>query len=378
MTSERRPRERTSAGRSAIGRFLRGRSAAKAGIVVTAAAISLAPFPQTWVERFYSNGLYPAIQSVLTPLSDWAPFALADVWIIAAVVILPGWWTTRIFRAGRRKRWRTAGLLFLNTIVAVAAAFLLFELLWGLNYARLPLNAKLDFNEEQVSRENLYRLTSRTVQGLNSVSAELDGVDESAAEWRLKLHASLDAVVTGLGRPKGIRAGTAKRTVFNRYLAATGIAGFFNPFGHEVVLESGLLPIEVPFSLAHEWAHQAGFADESEANFIGLLACVRSESSLARYSGWLALYEYLPRRMNGEGIALPEPAPRVKADLSAIAARIRSRYSQTLGAAQSRVYDGFLKANNVEAGIGSYGLLVRLVLGTRFEGDWVPIRKRMQ
>ena len=36
---------------------------------------------------------------------------------------------------------------------------------------------------------------------------------------------------------------------------------------------------------AHEWAHLAGYADESEANFVGWLTCARA-SDAARYSGW--------------------------------------------------------------------------------------------
>jgi hypothetical protein len=37
-----------------------------------------------------------------------------------------------------------------------------------------------------------------------------------------------------------------------------------------------LLPFEKPFVAAHEWAHLAGYADESEASFVGWLTCVRA------------------------------------------------------------------------------------------------------
>jgi hypothetical protein len=39
---------------------------------------------------------------------------------------------------------------------------------------------------------------------------------------------------------------------------------------------------------------------------------------------------------------------------------------------QARIYNSFLKANRVQAGIGSYGLVTRLMVGTRFEGNWTP------
>src|SRR5207249_1966491 len=149
------------------------------------------------------------------------------------------------------------------------------------------------------------------------------------------------------------------------------------------------------FLLAHEWGHLAGFADESEASFVGLLACARSSSPAIRYSGWLALYEHLPEdalRAAEQGLQKdtavpPAPArigsggdrvhglsPLVVADLRAIAERVSRRRSRWISLVSTRTYDRFLKANRVAAGVASYGLVVQLVLGTRFERPWVPAR----
>ena len=100
-----------------------------------------------------------------------------------------------------------------------------------------------------------------------------------------------------------------------------------------------------------------------------------------RYSGWLALYSYLSSvrraRSNDEGFAasIPALAPEVKADLRAMIERSRKRLSPALSRAQGEVYDRYLKANRVEAGIESYSLMVRLMLGTRFDDGWVPARR---
>ena len=68
-------------------------------------------------------------------------------------------------------------------------------------------------------------------------------------------------------------------------------------------------------------------------------------------------------------------APEVVADLRAIGERASRNIDQGISRVQARVYDRFLKANRVQAGIGSYGLLVRLVVGTRFVPAWVPVRR---
>ena len=52
----------------------------------------------------------------------------------------------------------------------------------------------------------------------------------------------------------------------------------------EIILNPDLLPVEQPSVLAHEWAHLGGYADESEANFIAWIACVRSGDPAAQYS----------------------------------------------------------------------------------------------
>ena len=48
-----------------------------------------------------------------------------------------------------------------------------------------------------------------------------------------------------------------------------------DPFFLETLLAPDLLDVERPFVIAHEWGHLAGYADESEANFIAWLACRR-------------------------------------------------------------------------------------------------------
>jgi hypothetical protein len=43
-----------------------------------------------------------------------------------------------------------------------------------------------------------------------------------------------------------------------------------------------------------------------------------------------------------------------------------------LSRAQWKIYDGFLRANRVRDGISSYGRVISLVMGTRYDADWVP------
>ena len=48
-------------------------------VIALAAAVALVPMPSAAVEHWYSGRIYPAIQSVVTPLSNRVGFALLDV-----------------------------------------------------------------------------------------------------------------------------------------------------------------------------------------------------------------------------------------------------------------------------------------------------------
>ena len=117
--------------------------------------------------------------------------------------------------------------------------------------------------------------------------------------------------------------GVPKKSLLGLYFRWAAIDGMTDPFFLEVIVNPDVLPVERPFVVAHEWAHLAGYADESEANFVAWLACARGDAA-ARYSGWLALYAHLSnalprddRRVLAETVG---PGPRQ--DLMAINARL--------------------------------------------------------
>src|SRR5437764_10382698 len=96
-----------------------------------------------------------------------------------------------------------------------------------------------------------------------------------------------------------------------------------DPFFLETLANQGLLPFERPFVGAHEWGHLAGYADESEANFLAWLICLRGREG-DQYSAWISLYGTiaagLPSGERGPAAERLQPGPRD--DLRAIAARL--------------------------------------------------------
>lgn len=69
--------------------------------------------------------------------------------------------------------------------------------------------------------------------------------------------------------------------------------GYYFPFSMEANYNDVMHILNKPSTMCHELAHLRGYIYEDEANFIGYLACVRSEDAFFRYAGYLSVLTYL-------------------------------------------------------------------------------------
>ena len=347
-------------------------------LILLAAGLAVVPLPRTTVEEMYSRGMYPAVQPTLTSLSNAAPFALFDVVVVVPVLSIIALWALRLRGLrGRGGKAAWLGALVIDTAAIASVFYLWFLATWGLNYRREPLREQLDFKEERITTEGLRVLAVRNIDSLNALYevAHATGWPELRATASA-LQPAFVRAQRDLAMAWTAEAGEPKRTLFNFYFTRVSIDGMTDPFFLETLANHTLLPFERPATVAHEWSHLAGYTDESEANFVGWLVCMRGPAP-AQYSGWLSLYgivmNALPRSEREELARRLDNGPRT--DLSAIIDRVRRQTNPMASRAGYALYDRFLKANRVEAGIRSYGEVLRLLLGTRFTEDGVPIRR---
>jgi hypothetical protein len=342
-----------------------------------ALALALVPLPRDVVERVYASGFYPLLQPRLTAFSNAMSFALFDAVVIAAVVVVLAGWLVRWRSRGPGVARAMAAMLF-DTLVVCAVLYLWFLVAWGGNYHRAPLHTRLDFDESRINHDALRSLSARMVGELNSLHA-----DAHAAGWPdlSSTLGSLEAGFTLTEHDLNLRwhaePGRPKRTLFNFYFTRVSIDGMTDPFVLETLANQSLLPFERAATVAHEWGHLAGFATESEASFVGWLVCMRGAAPV-RYSGWLGVYgnvvSALPRHEREEIGRSLSAGPRE--DLRAIEERVRRERVPMASRAGYALYDRYLKANRVESGIRSYGEVLRLMLGTRFTGEGVPVLRK--
>jgi hypothetical protein len=346
-------------------------------VVIAALVAAFLPIPGSAIERGFSNSIYPPVQRVVTTLTNALPFALFDLLLILGVIAV-GRVLGRAVRDMHRTRGLMPGLRAIRHLgVAGAIVYLVFLAMWGFNYRRLPMADRLIVTPELPGAEAVVRLGLQAVSSMNALHGRAHAQGWSGDEWQdPQFRRAFESVQRALSDAPPPVAGRLKATVVGPYFRWTGVDGMVNPFGLEVLANPDLLPFERPFVAAHEWSHLAGYADESEANFVGWLACLRGDVG-AQYSGWLYLYWQVSGEVSQADrtrlTAALAAGPR--RDVDAIVARLRRGQWPMLRTAGWAVYDQYLKANRVDEGIRSYGAVVTLILQARFEDDWTPVRR---
>ena len=309
------------------------------------------------VEIYYSAGIYPFIAKLFSSFSHNIPFSLWDIfWIIIILLIISG----LVLVIFKKIKFGWYGLR-VGQLVALLYSF--FYIVWGFNYFRPAIETRIGWEKPnadvKVFRSILDSMIIRTNLSYTSVSAsDYSTIDQLVEESFLK-----NSVELGLRYPNGTRR--PKTMLFSSYFAKLGVSGYFGPFFNEIHLNSRLLPMDYPFSLAHEKSHQFGVTSEAEANLVAFVICTTSEDRRLQYSGNLFLLLYFladASYLKDYHDYINKIDKRVIQDF-----RYRRRYyegleNKTLDKMQTAVNDAYLKANNVEHGILNYNQVVALVI----------------
>ena len=351
------------------------RRAINIAIVITAFFTAFVPLSRSFVERTYSRFLYPHLQRIITPASNVPPFALLDVFAVAIIAL----WVVALMKDIRRgQRWKHAIVpALMRSIVWICGLYLAFVLLWGLNYRRVKLRDKLQVDTAAISSKGASLLAATVIDRLNAIYAQAHAAEPIAmGSIEPELASGFSRAQKELGGITLAVPGRPKKTLLNPFFHLTGVEGMTDPYFLETLIDDSVLPVERPFVIAHEWGHLAGFADESEANFMGWLACVHG-SPADQYSGWLFAYEELMSAVPGADRAdlVRRLAPGPIDDLRALVLRQQRQVSPRASRMSSQVYDRYLKANRIQSGVANYEEVVALMLGVQFDPDWTPKRK---
>jgi hypothetical protein len=247
--------------------------------------------------------------------------------------------------------------------------------LWGFNYFKPDLNQRLSLENHQPDKEEFLNVFRDLINQTNRTYTSFEKFDTNEIDSLVEKSYENLAPVLGIKYPSGSRA--AKNITFSRFFAQAGISGYYGPFFNEVHVNTFNLPLEFPFVLAHEKAHQFGITGEAEANFYAWMVCLQSKSVKLRYSANLVVLRYFIYqgfRLEDFKLLTSKIDDRVKSDLEKIREHWLQLRNERIDRAASKVNDVYLKTNKVEKGIEDYHGVVKFVmdfkLDTTFQKKW--------
>ena len=338
-------------------------------LLVITFLIKLFSFFPAAVERYYANGVYPFISITQRLLLGWIPFSIGDL-LYAVVTVYLLYKCFRFFRAVIRRQVARKDIIVAleKAVLFVLWVYVLFNLLWGLNYDRPPMSRMLQLKTAKYTVADLQMVMGQLVLRLNELDSvsllyrqELDVKRVLFSETVRSYHFS-DSVYRFLK----FRMPSIKPSFYSYAGNYLGFSGYYNPFSGEAQVNTTIPAFSQPFVSCHEIGHQLGFAKEDEANFAGFLSARLSPNPAFRYSVYFDMYGYALRDLfNRDSVSARRLHNQLDAQVRRDYADIQafySRYSNPLEPLLSDLYGQYLKANEQPGGLKSYSQVISMLV----------------
>ncbi len=322
-----------------------------------------------WVEKYYSTGIYPSISASLIFLLGWLPFSVGDVfygviaiWLVYKIV--------QQLRFYRLKKITTAGLHIsgLKLFRYLLLIYLLFNILWGINYNRMGIASQLGLSKKIYTPLDLRIIDSMLLNKVNSSKRALLQKKQYSVSTKLLKEGSKDAYERISIRYSFLanHSSSIKPSLWGWLGNYLGFTGYYNPFTGEAQVNTTVPQFLQPFIFCHETAHQIGYAKEDEANFVGYLASITSPDTLFHYSAYLDLFLYTQRNLyKTDSCVVKDFAskliPEVKADLYEWR-QFNKRHKNPVEPIVRWLYSTYLINNQQPAGALSYDEVTGLLI----------------
>lgn len=336
-------------------------------------------FPQV-TEYGFSRGLFRVISVPLGGALAALPVSLTEILAVlafpAAVVILVVL-IRKLVTSGARKR--LLGRVARGMGWVLSSAFLMYGIMHGLNYYRLPAAELMELDTSPQSPEFLQQVCIQLAQEASREREALQEDSRGCMQLSQSIRATLRLADNGYRNLDDqypfLWGGVwqAKPVMLSHWWSYTGITGMYFPFFAEANVNVDIPDWELPSTAAHELAHTRGFAREDECNFFAFLTCIHSDSADFRYSGYLLAYIYCSNALYAYDQELWQAVqPYVSSGMGRDLQAQNAYWDQFEGEVQeisSSINNSFIEAHGDEDGVLSYNRVVQLVLGYYLQPD---------
>ncbi len=340
------------------------------GIAALSVVIYIIATINTAFADFFNRYISSALRGTLALMTNILPISLAELFIILSPVIL-----FFIIRAAIKKysaSWHDVGIFTITILSILSLLFSGFVFIFGTGYHNYSLDQKLELDKKEVTAKELAETAEWLIDEVNVSLQAVEFQEKSSSinphtirktnNLLLDSYKKLSNEYTFL--PKLVSF--VKPIILSKPMTYTHISGVYTYFTGEANVNTNAPDYSIPYTIAHELAHQRGIAREDEANFIAFLVCINADDPYIKYCGYMNLCEYVLNALYSANQELWEETYQ-KLDNRAIYEMIAynkfyEKYQDNVvGEISGAINDAYLQANGTE-GSRSYGLVVDLAV----------------
>ena len=304
-------------------------------------------------------------------ISCWFPFSGAELLfflIIPIIVLLSviGW---KHFCNSNRDALTYVGIL----LSGLCVVGILFVWNFAAGYYASTLDKKLGLEREKSSANDLYQTAELLADELRELSPAITFLPSgesvmpySIDEMNAKLLDAYDSLSEKYSFIDNFYS-RVKPIMLSEPLSYTHITGIYTFFTGEANINVNFPDYTVPYTAAHELAHQRGIAREDEANFVAFLVCMESEDPYIRYSACLSVYEYVISALRSADKSLYSQSYSalpydVRAEESAYSRFFEKYRKNVVANVSNSINHSYLQSQGAPAGSKSYNMVVDLAV----------------
>ena len=319
---------------------------------------------------------YPAqwIRFLLAKITGWIPFSFAEAVIVClpilsiAFIVASSYSTKRDDSDANFFKWiRPLISLLLVILMLFCGAF-------GPAYGRYKLADNLSLEQSDVSSDELFttaiKVANLAKNDLDQISFDLTGESIIPFDYGTlvekmniafeKYADDVDFISHFSSNPKAI--------ALSKPMTYTHISGVYTFMTGESNINTNYPDFLMPYTMAHEMAHQRGIAREDEANFVAYLVCIGSDDPYIRYSGYANMLNYLTTPLASASMeryrdfVINYMPIEISYEFSAYSQFFDKYRDSVASEVTGTVNNTFLQSQGQDAGTKSYGLVVDLAV----------------
>ncbi len=353
-------------------------------IALTVAAISVIFYIFLCISSsfadFFNEYISGFFRFLFAQISNILPFSLAEACLILIPVFL--FFIIRYVWKYRCNSHRATVVTLICTF-SIASMFLSsFVLTFSAGYRGSELEDKLGIEAVEIDKNDLYNSAEYLIKEINELSSRIEYDEEkfsvmpySFSEMNKKLIEAYDDFGEKYDFIHNFYS-RLKPVMLSEAMSYAHITGIYTFFTGESNINIKFPDYTIPYTAAHELAHQRGIAREDEANMMAFLISMESDDDYIKYCAYVNMYEYVANALYKADRSLFKKADaKLSKDVyneQVAYSRFFKKYSKSVTSQISgAVNNAYLQSQGTE-GKKSYGMVVDLTVAYFKHNSLIP------